>query len=253
MAKQPMLKFVNFERQMPEKRLANARNKDFLETLSHALRLVMVLIVPAAIGMLILARPVVELILEHGDFLPNDTEMTTYVLRLYLVGIIAAALDLPLVNAFYARQEAWTPALVGVVGVIVYLAAALLPSMFRPMQLGDLIIANAIQLCYHAVSMYILLHRRVGSMRGHRLMFTATRATLAATIMGLVIAGTLWGTTHVSWPNSIVGELASVFIPSTTGIVCYITFMNIMKVPELAQLFQLIKPSVKHKTTKNEN
>tara|TARA_Y100000814_G_C12211221_1_gene361431 strand:+ start:132 stop:386 length:255 start_codon:yes stop_codon:yes gene_type:complete len=84
-------------------------------------------------------------------------------------------------------------------------------------------------------------------------MFTATRATLAATIMGIVIAGTLWGTTHVSWPNSIVGELASVFIPSTTGIVCYITFMNIMKVPELAQLFQLIKPGVKHKTTKNEN
>ncbi len=228
-------------------------NKDFLETLSHALRLVLVLIVPATIGLLILARPVVELILEHGDFLPKDTEMTTYVLRLYLVGIIAAALDLPLVNAFYARQEAWTPALVGVVGVIVYLAAALLPSLFRPMQLGDLIIANAIQLCYHAVTMYVLLHRRVGSMRGHRIMFTATRATLAASIMGLVIASTLWGTTNVSWPNSIVGELASVFIPSITGIVCYITFMNIMKVPELAQIFQLIKPRVRQTATKNEN
>ena len=74
-----------------------------------------------------------------------------------------------------------------------------------------------------------------------------------ASMMGLVIAGTLWCTTYISWPNPVVSEVASVFIPSTIGIICYITFMNIMKVPELAQLFQLIKPSVKHKTTKNEN
>ena len=226
-------------------------NKDFLATLAHALRLVIILIVPAAIGLLVLARPVVELILEHGDFLPKDTDMTTYVLRLYLAGIIAAALDLPLINAFYARQEAWTPALVGVVGVIVYLVVALTPSMFRPMQLGDLIIANSIQLCYHAVSMYILLHRRVGSMRGHRLGFTATRAILAAGIMGLVTAGTLWSTALISWPNQVLKELVSVFIPGTIGTLCYLTLMNFMKVPELTQIFRLMKP-IKHPTTSND-
>jgi len=226
-------------------------NADFLATLAHALRLVIVLIVPAAIGLLVLARPVVELILEHGDFMPKDTDMTTLVLRLYLAGIIAAALDLPLINAFYARQEAWTPALVGVVGVIVYLAAALIPSLFRPMQLADLIIANSIQLCYHAVSMYILLHRRVGSMRGHRLVFTATRTILAAWIMGLVTAVTLWSTTLISWPSHLLKELASVFIPGTIGILCYLTLMNFMKVPELTQIFQLINPA-KHHTTQND-
>ena len=216
-------------------------NKDFLATLSHALRLVTVLIVPAAIGLLILARPVVELILEHGDFMPKDTEMTTFVLRLYLAGIIAAALDLPLINAFYARQEAWTPALVGVGGVIVYLVAALTPSMFRPMQLGDLIIANSIQLCFHSVLMYILLHRRVGSMRGHRLVFTATRSILAACVMGLVTAGMLWGIALISWPNQLLKELASVFIPGIIGTICYINLINFMKVPEIAQIFRLMK------------
>jgi len=226
-------------------------NKDFLATLSHALRLVIVLIVPAAIGLLILARPVVELILEHGDFMPKDTEMTTFVLRLYLAGIIAAALDLPLINAFYARQEAWTPALVGVGGVIVYLVAALTPSMFRPMQLGDLIIANSIQLCYHSVSMYILLHRRVGSMRGHRLVFTATRSILAACVMGLVTAGTLWSIALISWPNQLLKELAFVFIPGIIGIICYINLINFMKVPEIAQIFRLIK-SAKNFTVVND-
>jgi putative peptidoglycan lipid II flippase len=167
--------------------------------------------------------------------------MTTFVLRLYLAGIIAAALDLPLINAFYARQEAWTPALVGVGGVIVYLVAALTPSMFRPMQLGDLIIANSIQLCYHSVSMYILLHRRVGSMRGHRLVFTATRSILAACVMGLVTAGTLWSIALISWPNQLLKELASVFIPGIIGTICYINLINFMKVPEIAQIFRLMK------------
>ena len=216
-------------------------NQDFLATLAHGLRLVLVLIIPATVGLFVLAKPVVALIFEHGDFLPSDTAMTTMVLRLYLLGIIAAAIDLPLINAFYARQDAWTPALVGLTGVFVYLAAALTPSLFRQMQLSDLIIANAIQLSFHAITMWILLHRRIGSLRGLRLAYTSSRAILSAGAMAVLTIAALWALGKIDWPNQILGELVIVVLPGAIGAATYLTLMNAMKVPELGFVRQLMR------------
>ncbi len=216
-------------------------SRGFLATLAHALRLVLVLIIPATVGLFVLARPVVELIFEHGDFLPADTTMTTMVLRLYLLGIIAAAIDLPLINAFYARQDAWTPAIVGLVGVFVYLVVALTPSLFRSMRLSDLIIANAIQLSVHALTMLLLLHRRVGSLRGHRLRHTTSRAVLAAAAMAALTMATQWGVGQINWPGQLLGELAAVLLPGAIGAAVYLALMNAMKVSELALTAELIR------------
>jgi putative peptidoglycan lipid II flippase len=216
-------------------------SRDFLATLAHALRLVLVLIIPATVGLFVLARPVVELIFEHGDFLPADTAMTTMVLRLYLLGIIAAAIDLLLINAFYARQDAWTPAIVGLVGVFIYLAAALTPSFFRPMRLSDLIVANAIQLSVHALTMWLLLHRRVGSLRGQRLGHTTSRAVLAAAAMAVPTMAALWGVGQINWPGQLLSELAAVLLPGAIGAAVYLALMNAMKVPELALTAKLIR------------
>lgn len=215
--------------------------RDFLATLAHGLRLVLVLIIPATVGLFVLARPVVALIFEHGDFLTADTVMTTMVLRLYLLGIIAAAIDLPLINAFYARQDAWTPAVVGVAGVFMYLAAALAPSFFRPTQLSDLIIANAIQLSFHALTMWILLHRRIGSLRGQRLGYTISRAVLASGAMAILTMATLWGVGRINWPGLLPGEIAAVVLPGAIGVATYLALMNVMKVPELELATQLIR------------
>tara|TARA_B100002003_G_C13825593_1_gene406119 strand:+ start:96 stop:311 length:216 start_codon:yes stop_codon:yes gene_type:complete len=59
--------------------------------------------------------------------------------------------------------------------------------------------------------------------------------------MGLVTAGTLWSIALISWPNQLLKELASVFIPGIIGTICYINLINFMKVPEIAQIFRLMK------------
>ena len=225
----------------------------FLETLSQALNLVIILIIPATVGLFVLAEPVIQLIFEHGDFLPSDTTMTTIILKLYLFGIIAAAIDLPLINAFYARKEAWTPALVGVVGVLVYLAAALFPSLYRPMKIEDLIIANALQLCYHALTMYILVHKRIGNINNKLILFTASKAIVSASIMTIVTVGTLWLIGFFAWPTKLVQEFASVFIPGILGTLCYFMLMQKLNVPEISFVFRLINPVRKYSIKKDEH
>jgi putative peptidoglycan lipid II flippase len=222
-------------------RSAQISKEEFLTTLAKGLRLVLVLIIPATVGLFLLARPVVELIFEHGDFLPKDSDMTTMVLRLYLIGLIAAGIDLPLVHAFYARQDAWTPALVGLIGAFIYLAAALTPSFFRPMQLTDLILANALQITVHMLIMWRLLHRRVGSLYGRGLVTTLLKAALASGVMAALTILSLYVINNLGWEDNFLARLAAVILPSIIAASAYFAMMSQMRVVEITQLLVLLR------------
>ena len=109
------------------------------------------------------------------------------------------------------------------------------------MQLSDLIIANAIQLSFHAITMWILLHRRIGSLRGLRLAYTSSRAILSAGAMAVLTIAALWALGKIDWPNQILGELVIVVLPGAIGAATYLTLMNAMKVPELRFVRQLMR------------
>ena len=81
-----------------------AAQRAFNDTLGLGLRLATTLILPACAGLFVLATPIIALLFENGAFLAADTEITAMALRLYLIGLPFAALDLLLVYAFYARR-----------------------------------------------------------------------------------------------------------------------------------------------------
>jgi putative peptidoglycan lipid II flippase len=156
----------------------------FKITLGQGLRLAIVLIIPATVGLFVLATPVVGLLFEGGEFNNTDTAITALALRLYLVGLPFAAIDLLLVFAFYARQNTLTPALVGLVSLAAYMVVAvgLLPwySFFA------LMIADSVKHLVHTGISAWLLWRGLGGYDGQRIISTTVRASMAAAGMGLV-------------------------------------------------------------------
>ncbi|MBN1218934.1 MAG: murein biosynthesis integral membrane protein MurJ [Anaerolineae bacterium] len=217
---------------------AAARLEEFMNTLATGLRLVLVLIIPATIALFVLAEPVIALIFEHGDFTPYDAQQTVLALRLYLIGLTFAAIDQSLVFAFYARQNTLTPALVGLLGVGFYLVAALLPALFRPMQMTDLVLANSIQLTGHALVMIWLINR-LASLRGRGLGPTTLKALSASLVMGLA----LWLTLPLleSWlpEQGLMAETALVGISTLVGGGIYLLALVLLRSPELALLSSL--------------
>jgi putative peptidoglycan lipid II flippase len=214
---------------------------EFLGTLAHGLRLVLVLIVPATVGLFALAGPVVRLIFEHGDFLPADTAATVTVLRLYLLGVIWAAIDQPLVFAFFARKDTWSPALVGLAGVVIYLGSALAPTLFRPMQLNDLILANAIQLTAHALIMLYLLKRGMGGLRGRSVGVTAFKAGLASLGLAAGALGGEWAIGVLGGPAGLIGEGLAVVLPGAIGLAIYAALIGLLNVPEAQALVSAVR------------
>ena len=139
----------------------------FKDTLGLGLRLATTLILPAATGLFVLATPIIALLFENGAFLAADTEITAQALRLYLIGLPFAAIDLLLVYAFYARKDTLTPALIGIVSLLSYMGVALL--LFERYGLFSLMVADSVKHFVHAAISAVLLWRRLDGFGAQRL------------------------------------------------------------------------------------
>ncbi|HEX8076392.1 MAG TPA: murein biosynthesis integral membrane protein MurJ, partial [Chthoniobacterales bacterium] len=98
---------------------ALGNKEEFRGALSHAIRLVMLLTIPSAIGLIILANPIISLIYEHGRFNAFATEQTALALRCYAVGLVAYSADKVLAPAFYALDKRHLPMFVAICSIAV--------------------------------------------------------------------------------------------------------------------------------------
>jgi putative peptidoglycan lipid II flippase len=221
-------------------RLSAAGNRDgFRQTLGQGLRLVVVLIVPATLGLLVLADPVVALLFQHGKFTARDTFWTAWALRYYLVGLVFAAVDWPLNYAFYARQDTLTPALVGMLSVGVYLAVAL--TLVRPLGMLGLVLADSAKHVSHALTMLILTWRRIGRLADLRLGQTAGKALLAAGATTGLMALTLNAITRLAGSGGLAALLLAVGVTGGAGALAYLGLITLLRVQEISLLAAMIR------------
>jgi len=211
----------------------------FKATLAQGLRLVLALTIPATVGLWALATPIIALVFEHGDFTPADTLATVAALRFHLVGLIFAAIDQPLIFAFYARKDTWTPAMVGVATVILYAVLALAPTLFVPLTLNGLILANSLKWAAHALIMLALLQRRTGGLGGHGVWTLVLKASAASVIMGTVVHLAVVRLAP-SVPAGLAGEVLLVGGSGLLGAAIYSTLATLLRIEEVRLLGQAL-------------
>ncbi len=211
---------------------------DFMKTLTTGLRMVLVLIIPATIALFVLAQPIVTLLFERGQFTATDTQQTALALRFYLLGLTFAAIDQPLIFAYYARQNTLTPALVGLLGVGFYLVAALIPTLLRPLQMTDLVLANSVQLTGHALVMLWLVNR-ISSLKGYGLAAAILKSAVAALLMGAVLWGALPPVQNWLPAGGLLNKAMQVLILIVLGGGTYFISALLLKMQELTLIGNL--------------
>jgi putative peptidoglycan lipid II flippase len=98
---------------------AEASKERFNATLDWALRLTCVVSLPAAVGLFVLAGPLIATIYGYGKFQPRDVEMASYALMAYAVGLMGFSLVKVLAPGYFARQDTRTPVRVGITALAV--------------------------------------------------------------------------------------------------------------------------------------
>jgi putative peptidoglycan lipid II flippase len=204
----------------------------FRATLAQGLRLVLILIIPATVGLYVLANPIVALIFEHGPFTPADTAATANALRCALPGLLFTAVDQPLIFAFYARKDTLTPALVGVGTTLLYVLMALAPWWLGVLTLPLLILVNSLKLTAHALAMLVLTRRCLGGLGNHGLWSLLPKAIFSS----LVMAAVTWGVMRAlaaAVPPAFLGEVLVVGAAGGVGVIAYGLLTLGLKIEEI--------------------
>lgn len=197
--------------------------RQFKTTLGQGLRLAVVLIIPATVGLFVLAEPVVGLIFQHGKFGAADTATTALALRLYLLGLPFAAVDLLLVFAFYARQNTLTPAIVGLISLAAYMVVAL--GLLPWYSFFALMIADSVKHLIHTGVSAYLLGRGMGGYGEQRLGATIGRAALAAAGMGALTWAAL-ALLSAGLPDNVLGRAIIVVGAGGVGVAAFGAFAS---------------------------
>ncbi len=96
---------------------ATASRDAFASTLDWSLRWVWLIILPAAVGLFLLAGPLLITLFQRGAFTAGDAVMARLSLMAYAFGILGFALVKVLAPGFYARQDTRTPVRIGIIAL----------------------------------------------------------------------------------------------------------------------------------------
>lgn len=213
----------------------------FRVTLSQGLRLVLALIIPAGVGLLALGRPVIELIYEHGAFGAESTARTLAALRIYLIGLPFAAIDLPLVFAFYAQKDTVTPVLVGIAAVGIYLAVGPFCAFVLGWGFLGLVLANSAQLGSHTVLMLVLFRKKFGGLQGYGVVTALFKSTAASACLGLAAWVTWLACERYVGGGGMVREVLLVAAPAVVGAAAFVLAARVVRISEYEHLLTLVR------------
>jgi putative peptidoglycan lipid II flippase len=169
-------------RQHHQADLAAVRN-----TVSDGLSLMMMLNVPATIGLMVLAVPIVKMLFEHGVFRPTDTLATAVALQYYAIGLVGYSVVRIASPVFYALGRNRVPVTVSVVTVLVN--AALNYWLVQVIGYRGLALGTSIAALFNAVTLLYLLRSHLDGLNGAQLFSSIARIALAAIVMGAAAFG----------------------------------------------------------------
>ena len=148
---------------------------------SRGLRLMVMLNIPATVGLIVLATPIVALIFEHGRFTPADTAATAAALACYAPGLIGYSAVKLISPAFYAMGNSRIPVIASAASVVLNIALNLL--LVRSLGHRGLALGTAIAALLNAGMLVWLLRARLGGLEDGRLFNAVMKISIASVAM----------------------------------------------------------------------
>ena len=207
-------------------------------TLAHALGLMLLLNLPATIGLIVLAHPIVAVIFEHGNFTAADTVATAAALQLYAIGLIGYSIVRIISPTFYAVGRSRIPVMVSAGSVLVNIALNV--ALVRMLGYRGLALGTSITAILNASVQLFLLRREIHGIEGARIAASFARVVIASTVMG----GVTWGV-HTAMLGALPGpaltmQLVRLAITIAVSLAALVAVAQLLRIREFAEARDLV-------------
>lgn len=215
---------------------------EFRKVLTHVLKLMLFISIPATIGLMALSLPIIRMIFERNQFDTSSTIDTANVLMFYSLGLVAYCSNITLTRGFYSFQDTKTPVRIGLISLVVNVVLNI--ALMVPLKQGGLALATSISAFVGFFMMIHALIKKTGSFLTPDLFHTLKTSFVSSVVMAVVSYGsakifsTLTGSR--TWNNIISG-----IVPVIIGCGVYLIMAYLLKSEELHSVLRIFKLRLK--------
>jgi putative peptidoglycan lipid II flippase len=214
----------------------------FRATMARGIRLTAAVLLPAALGYLALAGPIVRLLLEHGVVTEASTSLLVPVLMVFVLGLVPFSTFQLVLRAFYALQDTRTTFRVNLVSVGVNVVVDLLLFNLLPQRwkIPGLAFGHVSSYTVGSALLLYLLSRRIGGLEGSRILGAVGRMLAAGLVMvaaTLLVARGVAAAIEPGLGRDLVTVVAGVIVGAGT----YLAVARLLRVEELALLLDVVR------------
>lgn len=214
---------------------AARRHAEMRETLLFSLKMVSFVTVPASAALMVLARPITQVLFEHGEFSGWDTTQTAYALVFYAVGIFFVAGARIVVQAFYAVQDSKTPVIAAVVSLAVNIVCSI--ALVFPFKQGGIALATSIAAGVNFFQLLAAYRKRFGPLGLKQNLPSFGRVLLQTGVMIAACLIVLYAARY-GQQTSLLGRAVVLFSSISVGLAVYGGSAAYFKSEELSYFFQ---------------
>lgn len=206
--------------------------------MGRGVNLILIITVPATIGLIVLSTPIVEIAFQRGEFDAVATLMTSQALVFYSIGLVAMALRLLLTRVYYSLQDTKTPMINGAISVGFNIVLNII--LVKYMAHAGLALATSIATTIATILLLLGLKKKIGSLGTKAYITTFLKTGLASGIMGLVAYFTYHGL-YIALGVSKIYNLISLLVAVSISTLLYLVLCYIFKVDEVRDAVDKIK------------
>jgi putative peptidoglycan lipid II flippase len=214
---------------------ARGSHDELIETTGRAARKTLFVAAAATAGLVVLARPLVRVVFQYGEFGTDDTELVTSLLVLFAFSIPAWGLHQLLARHFYAKRKMWTPVLVGTVFSLVAIPTWL--GLYDLMGVEGFALASTLVMIGYALGLLVAWGYDSGWAAVRRLAPVFVRSMLSAGVaagLGLVVADAMIGNDALS----ILSALAVAVVAGLTTLAAFLATSALLRAPEMGEVLR---------------
>jgi len=232
------------------KHAAVGNMREFRSVLARGMRLALLLTIPSAIGLAMLANPIISVIYQHGRFTAEMTRQTAGALQFYAIGLVAYSALKVLTPAFYAIDKKKTPMMVSFLAI----GSNLLLNWIFTFRLHwghrGLAFSTSLVATINFLVLYVLMARHLGRLETRFLIATLTRLAICSAVLALVCRGAqVWVFADLSQMR-FLGKLTGVFATIIVAAGGFFAAAYFLKIDEVEDVIKIVRRKFLRSATK---
>ena len=212
------------------------------QTFGFSLRIVSFITIPAAVGLILLRRPIVQVLFQHGRFVAESTALTANALLFYSLGLPAYAAIKLITPMYFSTQDTMTPARVGLyaLGMNIALNTFFLFFLFRYLSNGTPALASSLTAYFDFTLLFAIFRKRYGRLGAKNIVASLTKMGWSALAMaGVCLAGLRY--LHFDPAQSLAGRTGLLALMILVSVGVYFVFARLLRCEELPEFFLLLR------------